>query len=62
MKEEKFPKSVRITRQILGWWKDEIDAHCERLLKSAGLKRKNPRAVKPAGTRLAYVETQDETK
>ena len=35
MKEGKFPKSVRITRQRLGWPKDKVDAHCEQLLKSA---------------------------
>jgi prophage regulatory protein len=35
MKEGKFPKSARITRQRLGWSKTEIDAHLEELLAKA---------------------------
>jgi predicted DNA-binding transcriptional regulator AlpA len=35
MKEDRFPKSVRLSRQLLGWWKDEVDDYCERLRKAA---------------------------
>jgi predicted DNA-binding transcriptional regulator AlpA len=34
IREGKFPRGVRITRQRFGWPKDAVDAHCAQLMKN----------------------------